>query len=104
MHFTLVVDFYVKLVTNLSMGRPNCADRDVLFANRRPHSRGDETDFLATTFLRVDVRIVGFLVAFDVQFHQAPVRAFALFFSERTTPIEIRLLEVNEPVETQLKR
>ena len=43
------------------------------------------------------------LVAFDIEFHQTPRRAIALFLGKRTAPIEIRFLEINEPVESELQ-
>ena len=67
--------------------------------------RGDEADFLfSPATLRIYIRMMRRLVAFNIEFYQSPVRAPAFFLRKSASTVEIFFLEIDQPVETELKR
>ena len=104
-HFSLVVNFYPDRIAGLAVRRSHCTYRNVLLADRRPNRGRNKTDlaFIAL-FLLKNIGAVRRLVARNIKFHEPPRGAIALLFCQRTTAIEVWLLKINKPIETEFKR
>ena len=104
-HFSLVVNLHPDRIAGLAVRRSHCAYRNILLADRGPDRRRNETDlaFIALLLLK-NIGAVRRLVARNIEFHEPPRGAIALLFCQRTTAIEVRLLKIDKPIETELER
>src|ERR1700722_18358800 len=108
-HSTLPDEFPIQIDVSpdcrayLEVGRVDHSKRDIALASRRPGRRGDAADLALAVGGRVKERVVRRLVARDVQADEKPATSPRPLREERAPPVEMALLEVDQPCEPELQ-
>ena len=98
------VNFRPYGVAHGEMRRVDHRQGDVALAGRRPDGGGDGADLCLAGMVGIDQRVVGRLVALDIQPDQAPSGAALFFRQQSTAAVEMALVEIDQPTQTQFQR
>src|SRR5580704_6067582 len=101
--FSIQIDIGPDCRAYLEVGRVDHSKRDIALASRRPGRRGDAADLTLAIGGRVQQRVVRRLVARDVQADEKAAQAPRPLREERAPPVEMALLEVDQPCEPELQ-
>src|SRR5260370_15248670 len=102
--FTVQVDFRPDGRADLKMRCIDDSKRDIALASRRPSRGGDAADLAFAAVVGVKKRVMGRLVAGDIQADEPATRTLSALGQQRTPPREMPFVEIHQPPEAELER